>query len=235
MPGTLSAGEIGPRSRGAFSIRGSAPRWHHPGTVVLPLFAAPQKPMYAELSDEDLVARCREGREAAWSTLVRRYQRLVYTVPRRAGLSEAQAADVFQATFTKLFEHLHRIDDASRVRAWLVTTARRESLRLLEEGRRIVEFTSVDGDDDGADPIAQIADPAPLPEALLDELQQQDRVRRALERLDARSRQLLEWLFLDDQPPSYTEIAARLGIAEGSIGPTRARCLAKLRTLLEAL
>lgn len=191
--------------------------------------------MYAELSDEDLLARCREGREAAWSTLVRRYQRLVYTVPRRAGLSEAQAADVFQAAFAKLFEHLHRIDDASRVRAWLVTTARRESLRLLEEGRRIVEFAPADGDDEGADPIAQIADPAPLPEALLDELQQQDRVRRALERLDARSRQLLEWLFLDDQPPSYTEIAARLGIAEGSIGPTRARCLAKLRTLLEAL
>lgn len=236
MPGALSLGKIGPRARGAFSVRGLASRWHHAGTVALPLPAAPQKPMYAELSDEDLVAHCREGREAAWSTLVRRYQRLVYTVPRRAGLSEAQAADVFQAAFARLFEHLHRIDDASRVRAWLVTTARRESLRLLEEGRRIVDFAPANGgDDEGADPLAQIADPAPLPEALLDELQQHDRVRRALERLDPRSRQLIEWLFLDEQPPSYTEIAARLGIAEGSIGPTRARCLAKLRTVLEAL
>jgi RNA polymerase sigma factor (sigma-70 family) len=192
--------------------------------------------VYEELSDDDLVRRCRDGQQAAWSTLVRRFQRLVYTVPRRAGLSEAQAADVFQTTYARLFENIDRIDDASRVRAWLVTTARRETLRLLKEGSRIVDLAGArTGDEDGGsseDPLEQIADTAPLPDALLDDLQQQHRVREALDRLDPRSRQLLELLFLQEEPLPYGEIAARLGIAEGSIGPTRARALEKLRKLM---
>ncbi len=191
--------------------------------------------MLDELTDAELVAQCRAGRQAAWSTLVRRFQRLVYTVPRRAGLSDEQAADVFQVSFSRLFEHLDRIDDASRVRAWLVTTAKRETLRLIEESRRIVDLAPTAGEDgDLDDPLERFADPAPLPEALLAELQEQDRVRCALERLEPRHRQLLELLFLQDEPPPYAEIAARLGIAEGSIGPTRARALEKLRTLLRA-
>lgn len=188
-----------------------------------------------DLTDAELIAQCRAGRQAAWSTLVRRFQRLVYTVPRRAGLSEAQAADVFQVSFSRLFEHLDRIDDASRVRAWLVTTAKRETLRLIGESRRIVDLAPVAGNDgEPGDPLERIADPAPLPEALLGELQEQDRVRCALERLEPRHRQLLELLFLQEEPPPYAEIAARLGIAEGSIGPTRARALEKLRTLLRS-
>jgi RNA polymerase sigma factor (sigma-70 family) len=191
--------------------------------------------VYDELSDQDLVQRCREGQQAAWSTLVRRFQRLVYTVPRRAGLSDAQAADVFQISFSRLFENIDRIDDTSRVRAWLVTTARRETLRLLNEGSRIVDLAGTrgaDGEDDGEDPFARIADTAALPDEVLDELQQQHRVREALDRLDPRSRQLLELLFLEEDPLPYGEIAARLGIAEGSIGPTRARALDKLRRLM---
>ncbi len=191
--------------------------------------------MYEELSDEELVRRCRDGQQAAWSTLVRRFQRLVYTVPRRAGLSDAQAAAVCQATYSRLFENIGRIDDASRVRAWLVTTARRETLRLLKEGSRIVDLAATRPGDDGGsdeDPLEQIADTAPLPDSLLDDLQQQHRVREALDRLDPRSRQLLELLFLQEEPVPYGEIATRLGIAEGSIGPTRARALEKLRRLM---
>jgi RNA polymerase sigma factor (sigma-70 family) len=142
---------------------------------------------------------------------------------------------VFQTTYARLFENIDRIDDASRVRAWLVTTARRETLRLLKEGSRIVDLAGArSGDDDGSseDPLEQIADTAPLPDALLDDLQQQHRVREALDRLDPRSRQLLELLFLQEEPLPYGEIAMRLGIAEGSIGPTRARALEKLRRLM---
>lgn len=195
--------------------------------------------MFDELDDEALLAQCRAGRQAAWSTLVRRYQRLVYTVPRRAGLDEAAAADVFQTTFARLVEHLDRIEDAARVRAWLVTTAKRESLRLLEQARRVVDLAPAggrdDADADSDDPLDRLPSDDPLPEELLSELQQHDRLRRAVDRLDPRARAFVELLFLHDPPLAYTEIAARLGIAEGSIGPTRARCLAKLRTLLEAL
>ena len=189
---------------------------------------------YDELSDSDLWQRCRGGDSAAWAVLVRRFQRLVYTVPRRAGLGEAQAADVFQTTFTRLVEHADRIADPSRLQAWLVTTAKRESLRLVEASRRFVAPTPPGDDSQDQDLLADFPDPGLLPDELIEGLQQHHRLRRAVDRLDARSRQFVELLFLQDEPLPYSAIAARLGIAEGSIGPTRARCLAKLRTSLES-
>lgn len=186
----------------------------------------------ADATDDELLQGCRQGRADAWSTLVRRYQRLVYTVPRRAGLPDEAAADVFQTTFTRLLENLGRIDDASRVRAWLVTTARRETLRQLELASRTVSGDEP-GADDGPTLLERVPDECPLPEALLSDLQQHDRLRQAVDRLEPRARQFVELLFLQEEPLPYSEIAARLGIAEGSIGPTRARVLAKLRALLQ--
>ncbi|MCW5636227.1 MAG: sigma-70 family RNA polymerase sigma factor [Rubrivivax sp.] len=192
--------------------------------------------MYDALEDAALVEQCRQGREAAWSTLVRRYQRLVYTVPRRAGLGEDAAADVFQATFARLFEHLHRIDDAARVRAWLVTTAKRETLRQLERQARVVDLAGAaapgGADAEDGDFFDRLPAADPLPEALLADVQELDALRRAVERLEPRQRQLVELLFLHDEPLPYAQIAVRLGIAEGSIGPTRARVLARLRALM---
>lgn len=190
-----------------------------------------------DLSDADLVARCRAGQQAAWSVLVRRFQRLIYTVPRRAGLNDEQAADVFQTVFSRLHEHLHRLEDGARVQAWLVTTAKRESLRLLEQSRRVVHLaplTSDEGDSDD-DPMDRLPDDGPLPEELLSALQQHDRLRQAVDRLEPRSRQFVELLFLQDEPLPYSEIATRLGIAEGSIGPTRVRVLKKIRDILSSL
>jgi len=196
--------------------------------------------VFEDLDDSALIEQCRGGREAAWSTLVRRYQRLVFTVPRRAGLGADAAADVFQATFARLFEHLHRLQDPSRVRAWLVTTARRETLRALELQARTVDLAGATGGDDAegpdrGDPLDQLPAPDPLPEALLADLQDLDRLRQAVDRLDPRQRRFVELLFLQDEPLPYAEIATRLGIAEGSIGPTRARVLARLRDLLATL
>jgi RNA polymerase sigma factor (sigma-70 family) len=190
--------------------------------------------LYEELSDQDLVRECLAGRQAAWSTLVRRFQRLIYTVPRRAGLSDDEAADVFQMTFVRLHEHLARIDDPARLKAWLVTTAKRETLRHLQLASRKVSLPTP-GDDGDEDPMDQLADPSPLPESLLADLQQHDLLRQAVDRLDPRSRQFVELLFLQDEPLPYQEIASRLQIAEGSIGPTRARVLEKLRTLLKKM
>jgi RNA polymerase sigma factor (sigma-70 family) len=193
-------------------------------------------------SDADLIERCRAGQSWAWEALVRRYQRLVYTVPRRAGLDEAQVADVFQTCFSRLFEGLARIEDGSRVQAWLVTTARRETLRLL--GLRQRE-TSLDADvSDAADgeeadvrgnssPLDRLVDSDPLPEDRLALWQEQDRLRRVLDQLDAPTRRLVDLLFLQDPPLAYAELSRQLEIPVGSIGPTRARCLAKLRRALE--
>ncbi len=195
----------------------------------------PAPPRSDEWSQEDarLVARCRAGDAAAWRALVARYQRLVYTVVLRAGLDEHGAADVFQTVFQRLMAHLERIDQPERLQAWIVTTAKREALRERERTRRQVPLEA-DGDDDAPGPIDQLADGAPLAEEALSELQQLHRLRAGIDRLDARCRDLLLLVFRDeDDTLGYDEVSRRMGMPVGSIGPTRSRCLAKLRRLVE--
>lgn len=184
--------------------------------------------------DVRLVDRCRNGDAAAWTLLVRRYERLIYTVPRRAGLADEHAADVFQTVFEALHRHLHRIADPSRLRAWLVTTAKRETLRILANERRFVAFPGAqDGEaTTGVDPIELVADERLLPDEVLAELQENHLMRAAFAQLDIRCREILTHLYLADQPLTYAEISERLGCAEGSVGPTRGRCLEKLRQLI---
>ena len=175
------------------------------------------------------------AKAAAWEALVHRYQRLVFAIVRRVGLDEHVAADVFQTVFSRLVAHLPRIADPQRLQAWIVTTAKREALLALRRGQRTVSMTRGD-DADGETAEWDIADDAPLPEDALADLQQQDLVRRALDRLDERCRELLLMLFRDDGDKlPYEEVARRLGMAVGSIGATRSRCLAKLRRLVEAV
>lgn len=183
----------------------------------------------------ELVGRCRAGSQLAWSSLVRRFQRLVATVPRRAGLAEDDVADVFQATFVRLWEHLERLNDDTKVHAWLVTTAKHESLAVLRRHRRnrVTVAAPGDGDgDEGEDPLHALADPAPLAEEQLSELQQLHRLQVALARLDEGQRRFAELVLLHDPPLAYEAVALHLGMPVGSIGPTRARVLAKLRRLL---
>jgi RNA polymerase sigma factor (sigma-70 family) len=184
---------------------------------------------YEDLSDAELVRECRTDSKRAWEAFVRRFQRLIYTVPRRAGLSDEQAADVFQIVFTKAFEHLDSITQPDRIQAWLVTTAKRESLALLRERRSTVSIG--EPDEDGGEAY-DVADENPLPEELLETLQLQRELRRAVGSLDPKMQEFVTLMFLQEEPIPYSEIAARLGISEGSIGPTRARCIEKLRAVL---
>jgi RNA polymerase sigma factor (sigma-70 family) len=183
-------------------------------------------------TDEQLLTACRRGEEDAWEALVKSYQRLIYAIPRRAGLDEDLASEVFQEVFATLLQSIDSIEQPSRLHAWLVTTARRKTWRLIsrEGGARRGHDP---GDDEGADPLGAIPDQSPLPDAVLVQLEEQHRVRTALEELDERCQSLLRMLFYEPEPPPYSEIAARLGTTEGSIGPTRARCLQKLLRALE--
>jgi RNA polymerase sigma factor (sigma-70 family) len=183
-------------------------------------------------TDEALIARCRAGEAAAWPLLVKRYQRLVYAIVGRTGLDEHAAADVFQTVFARLVQHLPRLAQPDRLQAWIVTTAKREALLARRVGRRTVSISPSD-DDDGA-PAFDLADDAPLAEDALDDLQQQHRLRLALDALDERCRDLLLLVFRDeDDKLGYDEVGRRLGMPVGSIGPTRARCLGKLRRIFE--
>lgn len=180
-------------------------------------------------SDEALVLACRAGDQAAWAALVERYQRLVYAIARHTGLDVEQAADVFQRVFAILVESLDKIEQPAQIGAWLATTARHESWRLSRRERAAYRVHG-----EGLEQAGEIADADLLPEALVLRLEQQQQVRIALTALDERCRHLLLLLFYRPDSPPYSEIADLLGIREGSIGPTRARCLQKLRRHLES-
>ena len=185
-----------------------------------------------EPTDETLLQACRRGNAQAWEALVGRYQRLLYAIPRRAGLDQELAAEVFQRVFVKLVEHLDRIEQPARIGAWLVTTARRETWHALRQERAARPALSAIGQENG-DPTTQVPDTGLLPDELVLRLEEQHAVRTAVAALDPRCRRLLTLLFYRPDPAPYAEVAAALGTTEGSIGPTRARCLQKLRRLLE--
>ena len=186
----------------------------------------------SQTSDASLILACRRGEPDAWRLLVNRYQRLIYTIPRRAGLDEDEAAEVFQRTFAKLLQYLDRIRQPETIHAWLVTTARRETLQLIREQRSEQIFSQTDMLDNSLK-SESIPDDNPLPAETLEDLEEQHLIRMAIAAMDERSRDLLNLLYYQPVPPSYAEIAVILDMPEGSVGPTRARCLEKLRRLLE--
>lgn len=183
--------------------------------------------------DADLVSRCRAGDGAAWGQLVNRYQRLVHLIVRRAGLDEHTAADVFQTVFLRLLQHLPHLAQPSRLKGWIIVTTQREAWLQAARSRRMVSMTTVDSDgrDAGPDPWDR-EDSAPGPQDTLQALQELAQAQEALDRLDPRCRDLLRALFAPE-PLGYHDIARQLRMPVGSIGPTRARCLGKLRETLD--
>jgi RNA polymerase sigma factor (sigma-70 family) len=174
------------------------------------------------LSDAELIAACARDDARAWRTLVSRYRRLAWGIPRSMGLQPADADEVFQTTFVELMRHLHRIERPERLEAWLVTTARRATLRWLgrERRRREVAAAALDAAQDEAPAV----DP-------LGALEEAERLRRAVEALGAPCHTLIRGLFADPPRP-YRVLARELGLAVGSLGALRARCLERLRRAL---
>lgn len=166
--------------------------------------------------DATLLAACRNGDAQAWDTLVARYERLIFTVARRNGLSREDAADVTQTTFVALLDSIGRLRDEQRLPYWLMTVARRQAWRLRDRGREELSVAWMD---------TETVDPIP-------EYERVAAVHEGLGRLGGPCRDLLLALYFDPAEPSYGEIALRLGRAVGSLGPMRARCLQKLRRVL---
>jgi RNA polymerase sigma factor (sigma-70 family) len=185
-----------------------------------------------EPTEEALVLACRRGDAAAWEALITRYQWLIYAIARRSGLDQDQSTEVLQHVLRTLLEKLHTIEQPARIGSWLMTTAQREAWRLARQSRGAGTLISYD---DVRDEAEEIPDSDLLPDEALVRLEEQHQVRVALAGLDERCRTLLTLLFYRAEPPSYSEIAATLGMSEGSVGPTRARCLQKLLHLLNEM
>lgn len=185
----------------------------------------------AELANSDaaLVKGCRKGDQTAWNTLVDRYQRLIFAIPRRAGLSEEQAADVFQEVFLTLVEKIDSIEQPEKIRSWIVTTAKFKTWAVVRGSKGIY---SPGTEEEMEAEMARIEDNAPLADDLLIELEEQHLIRTALKLLEERCQQILSMIYLCDPSASYAEVAAAIGVGETSISPLRSRCLKKLEKVL---
>ena len=171
----------------------------------------------------ELLAAAHNGNQEAWNALVDRYGRLVWSVVRGFRLDAATAADVSQTVWLRLVEHCDRIRDPERLGSWLATTARNESIRA---SKRLARTVPTEFGVEVADDLSPAID-----ERLLDNEQLRE-VLGAFDEIPAKCQELLRMLCLDP-PLEYEEISNLLGMAVGSIGPTRARCLDRIRKLLE--
>jgi RNA polymerase sigma factor (sigma-70 family) len=176
-------------------------------------------------SDQDLIRHCRKGDVGAWRRLLARYERLVFSIPRRYGLSREDAADITQLTFTILFQSLDDLPEDSSLGAWLTTVARRHTWRLLDRNRREAAVERGNPSEDST----------PLGNDSTEEVERWELTQwldYGLSLVGEPCRDLLSALYLEPEQPSYAQVAARLGMAVGSIGPTRIRCLKRLRQVL---
>jgi RNA polymerase sigma factor (sigma-70 family) len=172
-----------------------------------------------------LVQAAARGDDHAWETLVDHFSGLIWSVASAHGLGRADAADVAQVAWLRLVEHVGRLKDPSHVGAWLVTTTRRECLNLLRTANREVAT----GDDRMFDSLRS---DGLSPESVVMDSERAALIWRAFGQLGTGCQELLRALLLAYPPLSYQEVAEALGMAIGSIGPTRARCLDQLRRKL---
>jgi len=168
----------------------------------------------------ECIAACLRGDQRAWDEVIDRYGRLVYSIARRYGLDDSDSDDVFQSVFLILYRRLETLEDTTRLSAWLITTTHRECWRV---GKRSGGHPSLD---------EQIADVNAPSETQITEWEQQHLVRLGLLELGGQCEELLRALFVERGSGDYDTIAERLGMKVGSIGPTRARCFAKLKRIL---
>jgi RNA polymerase sigma factor (sigma-70 family) len=172
-------------------------------------------------TDPELVQRCLAGDESAWEALVARYADLVFGIARRQGLAADACGDAVQNVFLALLQTLPRLRRSDRLLGWVVRTSRREAWRAVRGARRTTRQ-----EQRAARPEA---DPSPLPGDDVADLEMRHLVREAYASLGTRCRELLDPLFLERDRRSYAAIAKEVGLAVGSLGSMRRRCLRELR------
>jgi len=177
---------------------------------------------YKSRPDPELIALCLSGDAGAWEALILRYRRLIYSIPVRFNFTQADASDVFQAVCLKLIEHLHGLKDETKVSAWLITTTTRQCIHV--RAQRMRETSSDEDFDEPAAADVNVED-------IQIQTQEQQNIRDAVGKLPDRCRRLLELLYFEVTSPSYEDIGKIMKMPVASIGPTRARCLEKLRTI----
>lgn len=180
-------------------------------------------------SDAELVIACQKGDQDAWASLVERYQRLILAIPRRAGLTDEQASDVFQEVFLSLLEKIQAIEQPDRIRSWIVTTAKFKTWGVIRSRSNLF---SISTEEEMENEMANIKDGELLADEMLVELEQQHLIRAALLELEDTCQKILSMIYLCDPAATYVEVADAIGVGQSSISPMRSRCLKKLEKIL---
>jgi RNA polymerase sigma factor (sigma-70 family) len=181
------------------------------------------QPTVSLTSDERLIQECLKGNEEAWAALLNKYRNLIYSIPLKCGLTHDDAKDIFQQACVQLLRRLGDLRDVKTLPAWLMKVTTNLSFHWISKEQRF-EPAAADIDWGRAPEI---------PDQLLRELEKEQLFREAMARLTPRCRELLRMLFFENPPVPYADAASRLGLATGSIGFIRMRCLRGLRKELE--
>ena len=175
-------------------------------------------------TDEQLIKGCLDGDPEAWSALIDKYKNLIYSVPIRLGMYQ-DAGDIFQAVCVDLLSNLPQLREHRALPKWLMQTCYHECLRCQRAARRHTELNPENAEN--------TEDGATLPEEVLLQLEKEQALRDAVTEMPARCERMIRMLFFESPVRPYSEIATELGLATGSIGFIRGRCLARLRKHLE--
>lgn len=176
-------------------------------------------------SDERLVTECLDGNEDAWAALIQKYKNLIFSIPVKLGFSRDDAGEIFQQVCLKLLRELPQLRDPNSLTAWLIKVS---SHSCYEWHRRERRYETVSDREQPWDRLSS----QDLADKVTGEVEREQILRQALSETRPRCRRLIEMLFFENPPVSYAEIAQRLGVATGSIGFIRMRCLQNLRQFL---
>ena len=174
--------------------------------------------------DDRLVRACLNGDERAWSALIQKYKNLIFSIPVKYGAGPEDAADIFQSVCMELFTELPRLRDPGAFRSWLITVTAHQAFHWKRKTRRRGEEALSSEEETLAS--------APSPD-LIEQVEQEQVLREAIARLSARCQTLIRLLFYTQPQMSYKDVAKTLGVATGSIGFIRGRCLTRLLKTLE--
>lgn len=178
-------------------------------------------------SDARLVGACLDGNEQAWATLIAKYKNLIYSIPLKYGAPPQDAADIFQSVCLELFTELPRLRRAEAVRSWIIKVTSHQSYHWKRKLRRLAE--------DELTPIDEAEVSSDLPPDVMEEVERAQILREAVAALPRRCQEIIRLLFYEPEPIAYRDLAARLGLATGSIGFIRGRCLQRLERALHEL
>jgi RNA polymerase sigma factor (sigma-70 family) len=192
-----------------------------------PVIAKAERKLRNGWDDKRLVKQCLQGNQEAWSLLIDKYKALIYSIPVKYGLPPHEAADVFQSTCMELLTRLPALREPKALPKWLMQVAHHQCYRVKRQAQRLISRD--------AEPNLPEPETPAVAEGLVQQTQEEQMLREAMLKLTPQCRKLVELLFFETPARPYAEVAAELGLALGSIGFTRQKCIERLRRNLDEL